>query len=162
MGSQVSLLVDVQFACDVAGVPGEDEIRSWIQLAARNAKPLREGDCEVTVRVVDGAEIRALNRLYRQQDNVTNVLSFAAGEIDGLPRQEQRMLGDVVICAPIVNKEAAEQRKSVADHWGHILVHGALHLLGYDHVTDDEAAGMEALETRILAERGVADPYTVL
>ena len=117
------------------------------------------GDIELAVRVVDAEESRALNRQYRDQDKPTNVLSFPAPPPDGLPEAAGRLLGDVVICAPVVAAEAAEQDKSVAAHWGHMLVHGTLHLLGYDHQTDAEAAAMEALERQILAARSVTDPY---
>ena len=95
---------------------------------------------------------------YRGKDRETNVLSFPAGD-DGLPPDVARPLGDLVICAPVVLREAGEQGKSVADHWGHLLVHGSLHLLGFDHETDAEASAMEGLEREILAARGVADPY---
>jgi len=90
---------------------------------------------------------------------VTNVLSFRAAAIKGLPADVAQVLGDIVICAAVVNNEAAEQGKAIDDHWAHMLVHGTLHLLGYDHETDDDAAEMEDIETRILTENGVADPY---
>ena len=112
------------------------------------------------MRVVDVEEIRALNRQYRDQDKPTNVLSFPAQQPDGLPEGAGRLLGDVVICAPVVAAEAAEQGKTTGDHWGHMLVHGTLHLLGFDHQTDAAAAEMEGLERRILAARSVTDPYT--
>jgi probable rRNA maturation factor len=115
----------------------------------------------VSVRVVDVDEMQTLNRDYRDKDKPTNVLSFPAGEIDGLPADEGSSLGDVVICAAIVRDEAAEQGKSLADHWGHMLVHGTLHLLGHDHLTDAEATEMEGLEVKILTSHGVADPYRV-
>jgi probable rRNA maturation factor len=114
---------------------------------------------EVSVRVVDVEEMQTLNREYRDKDEPTNVLSFPAGEITGLPDDEGGVLGDVVICAAIVRAEAVEQKKALADHWRHMLVHGTLHLLGYDHMTDAEAAEMEGLEVRILTSLGVADPY---
>jgi len=87
------------------------------------------------------------------------VLSFVAGEIDGLPDDANRLLGDVVICASVVATEADEQGKALADHWGHMLVHGTLHLLGHDHEMDAQAAEMEALETKILTAQNVTDPY---
>ena len=103
--------------------------------------------------------MQALNRDYRQQDKVTNVLSFPAGEVAGLPDDASSSLGDIVICAAVVSDEATRQGKAVADHWAHMLVHGTLHLLGYDHDSNTEAVEMEGLETRILASNGLADPY---
>lgn len=153
------LSIDVQNASTVDSVPPEGEIRSWIrdvieQLGVR--LPV-----EVSVRIVDAEEGRALNSAYRGKDKATNVLSFPAGDGAGavLPPDVARSLGDIVICAPVVDREAEEQGKNVADHWAHLLVHGALHLLGYDHEKDEDAREMETLETRILAARGLGDPY---
>ena len=106
--------------------------------------------------------MRALNHEYRRINKATNVLSFPAGEIAGLPGEAPRVLGDVVICATVVSEEAAAQGKQVADHWAHMLVHGMLHLLGYDHELDAEAVEMEGLETQVLASSGLADPYLTL
>lgn len=114
---------------------------------------------EMSVRLVSREEIRLLNRDYRQQDRTTNVLSFPAGAISGLPPDAAPLLGDVVVCAAVVSEEAAEQGKSADDHWAHMLVHGTLHLLGYDHQSAAEAAEMEGLESSILTANGLADPY---
>ena len=111
------------------------------------------------MRVVDAEEMQSLNCEYRQQDAPTNVLSFPVGEIEGLPVAAGNFLGDIVVCASVVNREASEQGKHPNDHWAHMLVHGTLHLLGYDHQIDTEAAKMEALEQRVLAQHGVANPY---
>jgi probable rRNA maturation factor len=119
----------------------------------------RDGDCTVSVRVVDEDEMHTLNRNFRDQDKPTNVLSFPAGEIAGLPASEMPILGDIVVCAGVVTREAAEQGKAVADHWGHMIVHGTLHLLGHDHKSAAEAAAMEGLERDILAGLGITDPY---
>ena len=151
--------VDVQIACDDAGLPESDEIESWLQRAIDAAGRNVADEVEVLVRIVDCAESRSLNREYRQQDKPTNVLSFPAGRIDGLPADVSNMLGDIVICASIVNQEAAEQGKPGGEHWAHMVVHGTLHLLGFDHMDDDGALEMEGLETRILTTHGVADPY---
>ena len=151
--------VDVQLACDDADIPSAAEIQSWVEAALAQSGAGPDGDVEVGVRVVGVEEIRTLNRHYREQDKPTNVLSFPIGTIDGLPDGAGRPLGDLVICAPVVAEEAGQQGKSLADHWGHMLVHGTLHLLGFDHATDAEAAEMEALEARILASRSVTDPY---
>lgn len=111
------------------------------------------------MRVVDRVEMRELNRDFRQQDRPTNVLSFPAATISGLPADAAQALGDIVLCAEIVCDEAAGQGKSVDDHWAHMLVHGTLHLLGYDHQVDEDAVEMEALEVKILSDHGVSDPY---
>jgi len=154
-----ALTVDVQVASDDPNIPSEADIQHWVEFAVAQSGRSMEGDVEIAVRVVDSDEIQALNRIYRDQDIATNVLSFPAGEIDGLPDDANRLLGDVVACASVVAREAAEQDKRLADHWGHMLVHGTLHLLGFDHETAAEAAEMEALETEILAARSVTDPY---
>ena len=149
--------VDVQNATDDNTAPEIPEIESWVARAVKATGIHRPA--EVSVRIVDAREIHALNREYRDKDKPTNVLSFPAGEMAGLPADLPRPLGDLVICAGVVRAEAAEQGKPLADHWAHMLVHGTLHLLGYDHETDVEAGEMEALETRILSEFGVPDPY---
>jgi len=149
--------VDVQIASDSAGIPPGNRIRAWVRAAVSTAIPDSGGD--VTVRVVDESEMRTLNREFRHKDEPTNVLSFPAGDADGLPPGVAAALGDIVVCAPVVAREAAEQDKAVVDHWGHMLVHGTLHLLGHDHVGTREARRMEALERSILATFGIADPY---
>lgn len=153
----MTVQVDVQNACDDDTAPEIPIVESWIARAVRASGA--DGDAEVSVRIVDAAEIHALNSDYRGQDKPTNVLSFPAGDVAGLPADMPVPLGDVVICASVVRAEAAAQGKAITDHWAHMLVHGTLHLLGYDHETETEAAEMEALETRILSEHGVADPY---
>lgn len=149
--------IQVQLASDEAAIPGEDEIRHWVMttLAAAN-----EDAAEVSVRIVDAEEMRALNRDYREKDAPTNVLSFPAGPIAGLPADTSTPLGDVVVCASVVQEEARRQGKAIGDHWAHLLVHGTLHLLGFDHVGERDTAAMEALETKILRAEGVADPYS--
>jgi len=153
------MAVDVQFACDDSGVPSEKDIQDWVEFAASQSGRMPDSDADVAVRIVDVAEIQSLNHLYREKDSPTNVLSFPAGEIDGLPRDAARQLGDIVVCAPVISEEAALQGKSLADHWAHMLVHGVLHLLGYDHENDADANEMERLEIAILKDRGIADPY---
>ena len=120
-----------------------------------------EGPAELSVVLADDALVHRLNREYRGKDKPTNVLSFALTEAeepeaqDGMPV----MLGDVILAYETVAREASEQRKNFKDHMTHLVMHGVLHLLGYDHETDDEAEEMEALETRLLASFGIADPY---
>ena len=149
--------VDVQLASDAAGLPSIDAMRGWVERAVRATRPGR--DAEVSVRIVDEAEMRALNRKYRDQDKPTNVLAFPAGDAGFALPGEILLLGDVVVCAVVVAREADEQGKSLEHHWAHMLVHGTLHLLGHDHVGDEKAEAMEALERRILDEFGIADPY---
>ncbi|MCG8370797.1 MAG: rRNA maturation RNase YbeY [Proteobacteria bacterium] len=153
----MSAEVDVQLACNDDDVPQPDTIAAWVSNSVEAAG--RSGSLEVSVRIVGVDEIRALNRDFRSKDEPTNVLSFPAGSVAGLPDGLPVALGDVVVCAPVVRREAGEQGKTVRAHWAHVLVHGTLHLLGYDHVDEREAVEMEALETRILAAWGIPDPY---
>ena len=155
----MAMAVDVQFACEDAGVPDEGDIQSWVEHAAVQSGRLTDSDTEIAVRIVGTAEIQTLNQLYRNKDAATNVLSFPAGDIEGLPKTAARQLGDIVICASVVRDEAVRQEKLLADHWAHMLVHGVLHLLGYDHGNKADAEEMEQLEATILRSRGIADPY---
>ena len=148
----MSLHVDIQSAC-TEPVPEEDDIRRWIRAAARDRAP---ENAEISVRLVGEAEMSSLNETYRGKTGVTNVLSFPSD----LPEElELPLLGDIVICAPVVLAEAASQGKTPTAHWAHLTVHGTLHLLGYDHENDEEAAEMEALESRILNNLDFACPY---
>lgn len=155
----MNVLVDVQRASDNDSTPDTTFVTDWVTRACDAAKLAR--DSEVSVRIVDADEIQALNREYRRKDAPTNVLSFPAGEVAGLPDDAALPLGDVVICASVVRDEAEAQGKALPDHWAHILVHGTLHLLGFDHQTDVDAAAMETLERSILLADGIADPYGV-
>jgi len=103
--------------------------------------------------------MQRLNCEFRGQDKPTNVLSFPAGEIDGLPEDTEMPLGDIVVCAAVVTDEAAQQGKKTGDHWAHMMVHGTLHLLGFDHENDADAEQMEGLEIQILTDHGIANPY---
>ena len=153
----MSVRVDVQRASADEGIPDSEFVAAWVTRAIRACR--EAGDCEVSVRIVDAEEMQALNRDYRSKDTPTNVLSFPAGSVAGFPGDEPEPIGDIVVCAGVVLAEAAAQGKAAPDHWAHMLVHGALHLLGYDHQSDAEAEAMEALERRILAAHGVDDPY---
>ncbi len=144
--------IDVQYAITADGIPAPEEVRRWVDCALAGRRPA----AELAVRIVDEAEITALNRRYRGKDGATNVLSFP---FDAMPGVETEQLGDVVICAPVVAAEAVTQGKSLQAHWAHIVIHGVLHLLGFDHHLDDEAQQMEALEIRLLASLGLPDPY---
>ncbi len=159
----MALHVDIQFALDEASaarVPDAGELSRWAQAAVAAAETLPAGEARMTLRLVEEAEITQLNRDYRHKTAPTNVLSFPFAPPPGVPAGEcGGELGDVVICAPVVQREAIEQGKTADSHWAHMVVHGTLHLLGYDHLTEAEAARMEPLETRILAGLGYADPY---
>ncbi len=146
--------VHVGYAVSRAGLPSATSFRRWVEAALRGAK--RRKPAELAIRIVDTDEGRALNRDYRGKDYSTNVLSFPA-ELP--PGTNLPLLGDLAICAPVVLREATEQDKLPRDHWAHLTIHGVLHLLGHDHLEDAEAEAMEALETRILAGLGIADPY---
>ncbi len=152
--SNASPVVAVGYALPRAGLPAAVSFRRWIAAALRGAKYRKSA--EVAIRIVDIDEGRALNRDYRGKDYATNVLSFPAELPPGL---KLPLLGDLAICAPVVLREAAEQGKVPRAHWAHMTVHGTLHLLGYDHIDDAQAETMEALETRILANLDIADPY---
>ncbi|MDH4273814.1 MAG: rRNA maturation RNase YbeY [Gammaproteobacteria bacterium] len=153
----MTYFIDVQFALDKppAHVPGPATFSHWARTALRE----HADAAELTVRVVDAAEMVQLNQDYRGKDGTTNVLSFP---IEDLPDPELALLGDVVICADVVAAEAAAQRKPVEAHWAHMTVHGVLHLLGYDHINDDDARLMEAREVKILTSLGYTDPYLTM
>jgi probable rRNA maturation factor len=148
----MTLRIDVQVGGTRTGLPSVAKLRHW----ARSALAGRRRAAELSIRIVDAAESRALNRRYRGKDRPTNVLAFPA-ELP--PELELPLLGDLVICREVVEAEAAAQHKPLDAHWAHMVVHGTLHLVGYDHESDDEAATMEAAETEILAELGWPDPY---
>lgn len=149
----MSVTLDLQLACaDSAGLPAEADFQRWLDAAIL---PFQQ-EAEVTVRVVDTAESHELNLTYRGKDKPTNVLSFP---FECPPGVELPLLGDLVICRQVVEQEAQEQNKPLLAHWAHMVVHGSLHLLGYDHIEDDEAEEMEALEIEFLAALGYANPY---
>lgn len=145
--------LDLQVASDGGRLPATSDFRRWCELALRQ----RSADSELTIRLVDESEGRELNNTWRHKDYATNVLSFPADVPDDL--LDIPLLGDLVICVPVVEREASEQGKSLDAHWAHLVIHGCLHLLGYDHIDDEEAEEMEALERILLAELGHPDPY---
>ena len=147
------MIIDLQIACEQeSGLPTAEQIEQWATAAIQP----QSNEVEMTVRIVDEAESHALNLNYRGKDRPTNVLSFPFECPDEV---ELPLLGDLVICRQVVEREAQEQDKPVMAHWAHMVVHGSLHLLGYDHIEDDEAEEMESLETQIMTELGFADPY---
>lgn len=147
--SRVTL--DLQSATSATTLPSEADLRGWIQQGW-----LGDADTEVTLRIVDAPEGRELNRDYRGKDYATNVLSFP---FEAPPGVELGLLGDLVVCAGVVEHEASEQGKTAQAHWAHLVIHGMLHLQGYDHQDTDDAETMEQLEIRLLAGLGIPDPY---
>lgn len=148
-----SLELDLQQACrDEDGLPTPAQFRQWAEAALSDYRE----DAEITIRVVDSEESRQLNRDYRGKDKPTNVLSFPFQCPPGISLP---LLGDLVICKAVVEAEAEAQQKPPEAHWAHMVVHGCLHLLGFDHIEEDEAQQMEDLETRILQQLGYQDPY---
>ena len=141
------LSLSVQFASSQPQLPTATKLRKWAKAALRV-------DTEVTIRITDEDEARTLNSQYRGKDYATNVLTFALTETPHL-------VGDIVICAPIVAQEAVEQNKAIEAHYAHLTVHGVLHLHGYDHEIDAQAELMEKLEIQILAKLGYANPYLI-
>ncbi|GAB2189669.1 rRNA maturation RNase YbeY [Sessilibacter sp. MAH1] len=148
----MSILLDLQNASTSNQLPSEADFVLWSEKALQHA----DAEWEVTIRLVDEDESQTLNRDYRGKDKPTNVLSFPADIPEELGLN---LLGDLVICVPVVIQEAQEQDKLVTAHWAHMVIHGILHLQGFDHIELDEADAMEALEIKILADLGYPDPY---
>jgi probable rRNA maturation factor len=139
------LVLSVQYAVPVGGLPTRTHVRKWTLAALR-------GNAEITVRFVDEEEGRSLNRDYRGKDYATNVLTFVYNTGESLA-------GDIALAVPVVAREAAEQKKTLEEHYAHLLVHGVLHLQGFDHQTDADALVMEALENEIMQGLDYKDPY---
>ncbi|MCZ4311340.1 MULTISPECIES: rRNA maturation RNase YbeY [Vibrio] len=149
----MSIELDLQIAVEnEQGLPTEQDIQLWLDKTI----PQFQESAELTVRIVDTQESHQLNHDYRGKDKPTNVLSFP---FEAPPGVELDLLGDLIICRQVVEKEAEEQSKPLLAHWAHMVVHGSLHLLGYDHIEDDEAEEMESLETEIMQTMGFEDPY---
>jgi probable rRNA maturation factor len=144
--------LDLQIACKNENLPSFEHFQTWVHAAlSRFNKPF-----ELTIRLVEREESQQLNSQYRHKNSPTNVLSFPFEVPDGI---DLNLLGDLIICVDVVEKEADEQKKTINAHWAHMVVHGCLHLLGYDHVDDDEAEEMETLETSIVTQLGFSPPY---
>tara|TARA_B100000780_G_scaffold257981_1_gene208094 strand:+ start:82 stop:579 length:498 start_codon:yes stop_codon:yes gene_type:complete len=159
------MIIDLQIATVNKHLPSLAQLEQWTQLALQTAY----SEAKMTIRMVDDEESKALNLQYRSKDKPTNVLSFPfeqphfddpelaaemAAELDDVS-----YLGDLVINAPLLVLEAAQQHKSITDHWAHLVIHGTLHLQGFDHTEDQEAQAMEALESQLLASLNIANPY---
>lgn len=150
----MAVTVDFQPAYD-GDSPTEADFIRWTEAALQSV----DEDCELSIRLVDVDESAELNSTYRNKTGPTNVLSFP---FESPIELEPRLLGDLVICVPVVEKEAGQQGKPVEHHWAHMVIHGCLHLLGYDHIDADEAEEMETLEIQILHAINIANPYEIL
>ncbi len=157
----INNVLDLQVACSSNNIPTKQQFQLWVDIALDLAhKHLKTNNCqtdyELTLRIVSKKESQCLNAQYRTQDKPTNVLSFPFEVPEGITLN---LLGDLIICADIIAIEAKDQRKSNIDHWAHIVIHGCLHLLGFDHISDIEALEMESLEIEILATLNIKEPY---
>lgn len=159
----MSAILDLQLVTECADVPRQQELQLWLDTLLSHQ---HLADKEITVRIVDEAEIQQLNQQYRGKDKPTNVLSFPfempeltlpeGAQLDG---SMANFLGDIVICAQVVKQESIQQNKTLGHHWAHILIHGTLHLLGYDHIEEQDAQEMEGIEIAILQKLAIDDPY---
>ena len=147
--------LEIQTVFVSTGQPTQEQFQHWVDTALGDENQ----DTEVLIRIVDEQESAELNAQYRHKNGATNILSFPF-EVPDVAGIECGLLGDLVICAPVLEREALEQGKTLTDHWAHIVVHGVLHLLGYDHINDDEAEVMEHKETVILQKLNINNPYT--
>lgn len=148
----MSISLEVIRAIDSDKLPSDELFQNWADLAAGS----QQIEGELCIRIVDEAESQQLNSDYRGKDKPTNVLSFPFEAPPGFPAE---ILGDLAICAAVVEQEAAEQNKELNHHWAHMVVHGVLHLLGFDHINDEDAEEMESLERELLAQIQIPDPY---
>jgi probable rRNA maturation factor len=144
--------IELQTASTAPDLPSEQQLQLWINTALEEIGR----DTEIVIRLVDEQESQALNEQYRHKQGPTNILSFPADLPEGI---ELDLLGDLVICAPVVAKEALAQHKTSLAHWAHIVIHGVLHLLGYDHIDDDDAELMESKEITLLKKLNIDNPY---
>ncbi|MDB6095821.1 MAG: ybeY [Francisellaceae bacterium] len=144
--------LDLQVATSVKTLPHPSQIREWVSHTLQD----RVNSAEITIRMVDFEESAQLNERYRKKKGATNVLSFP---YHVMPNMDVELVGDIIICAPIVEAEAEEQNKAILAHWAHMVIHGLLHLLGFDHHNDETANEMESLETEILVHLGFPPPY---
>jgi probable rRNA maturation factor len=144
--------VEIQTIFTSVGQPSEQQIQQWVDTALADINY----DTEIVVRIVDEAESAELNEQYRHKKGATNILSFPVEIPEGI---DLNLLGDLVICAPVLEQEARQQNKPLAHHWAHIIIHGVLHLLGYDHIDDEQAEDMENKEISLLQKLNIPNPY---
>ena len=150
------MTIEVQLASDCRELPDASQLTQWVNMAIEQRK-----GADVVVRIVDEPESAELNTTYRQKDGATNVLSFPFEAPEWMPTEvlAEDILGDLVICAPVVIREAIEQDKPVLSHWAHMVVHGCLHLQGFDHLDPEQADIMEMIEIKLLNSLGISNPY---
>jgi probable rRNA maturation factor len=146
--------VEIQAVYSSPELPNEQQIQLWIDTVLAEMQQ----DTEIVVRIVDETESTALNEQYRHKQGATNILSFPVKIPDGVAL-DINLLGDLVVCAPVLAKEAQQQGKKLHDHWAHIIIHGVLHLLGYDHLDDAQAEEMEGKEITLLQQLNIPNPY---
>ena len=149
-------IIDLQIACSPTELPTEEQFQLWIDTALAEVSNNLEQDFELTIRLVNSEESQQLNNQYRGKDKPTNVLSFPFEVPDGI---ELNLLGDLIICIEVMKQEAQEQNKALFEHWAHLVIHGCLHLVGFDHISDSEALEMESIEITILEKLGIKNPY---
>lgn len=150
----MSIEVAVQYATDWPDLPDENQLKLWVKAALKGLKE----NSVLTIRIVDEDEGTQLNERWRKSQGPTNVLSFSH---EGEPEIAPDLLGDIVVCAPVVAKEAKEQNKDIDAHWAHMVIHGVLHLNGFDHIKPEDADTMENLEIKILEELNYNNPYLI-
>lgn len=153
----MNLTLDLQNPYQIIDIPTESKIKAWI-LSALQAAGWQQSSCELTIRIVDKTESQNLNKTYRNIDKPTNILSFPFE----VPKEvECDLLGDLVICNAVVEEEAKQQNKLFENHWAHMVIHGTLHLLGFDHIENAEAEEMEQLEIKSLKQHDIDNPYVI-
>ena len=144
--------LDIQIISQSKQLPEQEQFQNWVDAVLNDESQ----DAEFVIRIVDEAEMIQFNEQYRDKKGSTNILSFPFEAPEGI---DSHLLGDMLVCAPVVEKEAQQQNKELNHHWAHMIVHGVLHLLGYDHVDDQDAEEMEALEIKILKKIKIKNPY---
>ena len=149
-------VIDLQLVCTPTELPTKEQFQLWVDTALAEVSSKPSQDFELTIRLVNNEESQQLNNQYRGKNKPTNVLSFPFEVPDGI---ELNLLGDLIICIEVMKQEAQEQNKALFDHWAHLVIHGCLHLVGFDHITDSEAVEMESIEITILAKLGISNPY---
>ena len=148
--------IDLQVACTPTELPTKEQFQLWVDTALSEVSSEPKQEFELTIRLVNNEESQQLNMQYRGKDKPTNVLSFPFEVPEGV---ELNLLGDLIICIEVMKQEAQEQNKALFDHWAHLVIHGCLHLVGFDHISDTEAVEMESIETSILKKLGISNPY---
>jgi len=151
-------VIDLQIACEQKDfeLPSEAQFQLWVDTALAAVSQDSQQEFELTIRLVNSNESQQLNAQYRGKDKPTNVLSFPFEVPEGV---ELNLLGDLIICIEVMKQEAHEQNKALFDHWAHLVIHGCLHLVGFDHISDSEADEMESIEITILSKLGIVNPY---